>query len=87
MTSSDLTHQPVPEVFSLSMATAAQASLVKTLAVAGENKGVVHVALLTVGGPVSPEEEVRNPTNIAGKFWELYQQKKGGWEFEMRCGW
>ena len=32
-------------------------------------------------------EEGRNPANIAGRFWELYGQRRGEWEFEMRCGW
>lgn len=85
VTSSALIHQPVAPVFSLSMAKAAQASLVKLLA--AENEGVVHVALVTVGGQVSPEEEVNNPPNIATKFWDLYEQKRGSWDFEMKCGW
>ena len=85
VTSSALIHRPFAPVFSLSMAKAAQASLVKLLA--AENEGVVHVALVTVGGPVSAEEEVNNPPNIAGKFWELYEQERGSWEVEMRCGW
>ena len=85
VTSGALIHQPFPHAFSLSMAKAAQASLTKLLAVG--NKDVVHVALVTIGGKVSPEEEVRNPENIAAIFWELYQQKKGSWEFEMKCGW
>lgn len=85
VTSSALIHQPFGPVFSLSMAKAAQASLAKLLA--EDNKGVVHVALVTVGGQVSPEEEVNNPKNIATKFWDLWEQKKGDWEFEMKCGW
>ena len=85
VTSSTLIHQPFAPVFSLSMAKAAQASLVKLLA--AENEGVVHVALVTIDGQVTPEEQVNNPANIATKFWELYQQKKGSWEFEMKCGW
>ena len=67
------------------MAKAAQASLVKLLA--ADNEGAVHVALVTVGGQVTPEEKVNNPPNIAAKFWDLYEQKKGNWEFEMKCGW
>ena len=67
------------------MAKAAQASLTKLLA--GENKDLVLVALVIVGGQVTPEEKVNNPGNIATKFWELYEQKKGNWEFEMKCGW
>ena len=85
VTSSALIHEPFAPVFSLSMAKAAQASLVKLLA--GMNEGVVHVALVSVGGQVGMEEEVRNPANIAGRFWELYGQRRGEWEFEMRCGW
>lgn len=67
------------------MAKTAQAKLAKLLV--EENKNVVHVALVTVSGLVSPEEEMNNPTNIATKLWELYEQKKGSWEFEMKCGW
>ena len=67
------------------MAKAAQAKLAKLLA--EENKNVVHVALVTVSGLVSPEEEANNPTNISTKLWELYEQKKGSWEFETKCGW
>ncbi|MCJ1433433.1 hypothetical protein MMC27_002793 [Xylographa pallens] len=85
VTSSALIRQPFAPVFSLSMAKSAQASLAKLLE--QDNKGVVHVALVTVGGQVTPEEPVNNPTNIATKFWELYEQKKGSWEFEMKCGW
>ena len=85
VTSSALIHQPFTPVFSLSMAKAAQASLVKLLA--AENEGVVHVALVTVGGQVSTEEKVNNPANIASKFWDLYEQEKGRWELEMKCGW
>ena len=85
VTSAALIHQPFAPVFSLSMAKAAQASLTKLLA--EEYKDMVHVALVTVGGQVTPEEKVNNPANIATKFWELYEQKKGSWEFEVKCGW
>lgn len=85
VTSSALIHRPYAPVFSLSMAKAAQASLVKSLA--ADNEGVVHVALVTVGGQVSEEEEVNNPRNIAARFWDLYVQRKGCWQFEMKCGW
>lgn len=85
VTSGAIIHEPLAPVFSLCMAKAAQASFVKVLA--GECRGVVHVALVTVGGPVSVEEEVNNPENVAGRFWELYGQEKGSWEFEMKCGW
>ena len=41
------------------MTKVAQASLVKLLA--ANNEGIVHVALVIVGGQVSEEEEVKNP--------------------------
>lgn len=85
VTSGAIIHQPFAPVFSLSMAKAAQASLAKLLA--EEHKDVVHVALVTIGGQVSPSEEVNNPENIATRFWALYEQTKGSWEFEMKCGW
>ena len=85
VTSGAIIHQPLAPVFSLSMAKTAQASLTKVLA--AENENIIHVALVTVGGAVSPEEKVRNPANIATKFWELYEQRKGHWEFEVKCGW
>lgn len=85
ITSGAIIHQPFGPVFSLSMAKAAQASLAKLLA--EQNRGLVHVAVVTVGGPVSPEEDVNNPQNIASKFWDLYQQEKGNWAFEIKCGW
>ena len=85
ITSGAIAHRPLAPAFSLSMAKAAQANFARLLA--EENKGIVHVALVTIGGPVSPKEEINNPKNIAGKFWELYQQEKGQWELEMRCGW
>ena len=85
MTSGAIIHKPVPSVLSLCMAKATQASLTKVIA--DENQGVVHVAMVTVGGVVSPEEKLNNPDNIATKFWELYQQKEDNWAFEMKCRW
>lgn len=85
ITSGAIIHQPLAPVFSLCIAKTAQASLARVLA--DQNEDVVHVALVTVGGPVSLEEEVNNAEHIATKFWELYQQEKGSWEFEKKCGW
>ena len=84
VTSGAIIHQPMMPVYSLCMAKSAQASLTKVLA--EEYKGLVHVALVTVGGVVTPQEEVNNPTHIATKFWELWEQTEN-WEFEMKCGW
>jgi len=85
VTSSLLIEKPYGPVFSLSMAKTAQASLVKLLA--EENKDVVHVALVTAGGPISFEEKVNNPPKVAERFWELWEQKKGAWELEVKHGW
>jgi NAD(P)-dependent dehydrogenase (short-subunit alcohol dehydrogenase family) len=82
ITSAPLIHHPFPIVFSLSMAKAAQASLAKTLA--DKEKDVVHVALVTVWGPVTFEEPLNNPVNVAVKFWEAWEQKKGEWTFEHK---
>jgi short-subunit dehydrogenase len=82
VTSSPVIHQPFAAVFSLSMAKAAQASLVKLLA--EQAKDVVHVALVIAAwGPVTMDEPVNNPANIATRFWDLWEQEKGKWDFEI----
>lgn len=43
----------------------------------------VHIALLSVGGVVSPEAPNLSPDNIAEKAYGLYMQKKGQWEREV----
>jgi hypothetical protein len=63
------------------MVKSAQRALVLSLtAKFGEE---VHVALLSVGGIVSPDAKNLSPENIADKAWELYKQKKGSWKREM----
>ncbi|KAG4028936.1 hypothetical protein MFRU_018g00460 [Monilinia fructicola] len=81
VTSSPIIHQPLAPVFSLSMAKAAQANLVKLLI--EQAKDEVHVALVTIAGPVSAQEPVNNPQHIATKFWELWEQKRGSWATEF----
>lgn len=81
VTSSALIYQPITPMFSMSMAQAAQASLVKMLA--KDNAGVVHVALMMA----REVGDLDDPSDIAAKFWELYEQKKGSWEVEIKCGW
>ncbi|CAD6447464.1 185c0014-42a1-4bc6-9030-ae45f251e986-CDS [Sclerotinia trifoliorum] len=75
VTSSPIVYQPFAPVFSLSMAKAAQANLVRGLIELVRDE--VHVALVMVGGPVGEEEPVNNPEYIASKFWELWEQNKG----------
>ena len=43
----------------------------------------VHVALLSVGGVVSPDAKNLSPDNIANKAWLLYKQPRGKWEREQ----
>jgi NAD(P)-dependent dehydrogenase (short-subunit alcohol dehydrogenase family) len=61
--------EPVPPLFSLSAVKSAQRALVLSLhAFYGKD---VHIALLSVGGVVSPEKKNLSPSNIADKCWEL----------------
>ncbi|CZT50581.1 uncharacterized protein RSE6_11593 [Rhynchosporium secalis] len=55
------------------MVKSSQRILVQTLGLTFPD---VHCALLNVGGQVSEEDPNMNPTLIAGKFYELYDQKK-----------
>lgn len=73
--------EPHPQLLSLSMTKSAQRSLV--LSLHAKFGADVHVALLGVGGVVSPEAKNLNPENIADKAWELYRQPRGKREREM----
>ncbi|KAK0942079.1 hypothetical protein LTR29_006324 [Friedmanniomyces endolithicus] len=73
--------EPVPSLVSLSMVKTAQRALVLSLnAIYG---GDVHIALLSIGGVVSPKKKNLSPENIADQCWELYKQPKAKWEREM----
>jgi hypothetical protein len=80
VTSGLLHDDPIPILFSLSIAKAAQRTLVLTLQRMYQE---IHVALLLIGGGVSFEEEVRNPANIAEQLWKLYAQEKKEWALEV----
>ncbi|KAI5357576.1 Putative short-chain dehydrogenase/reductase SDR, NAD(P)-binding domain superfamily [Septoria linicola] len=73
--------EPVPDLVSLSMVKSAQRALVLSL----HNKygKDVHVALLSIGGVVSPDAKNLSPENIAAKAYALYKQKKDAWEREQ----
>jgi len=43
----------------------------------------VHCALLNIAGQVSEDDKVFNPTNLAEKFWELYDQEKEAWTLDL----
>ncbi|PPJ55986.1 hypothetical protein CBER1_03585 [Cercospora berteroae] len=66
--------EPVDDLVSLSMVKSAQRALVLSLhSKYGEE---VHVALLSVGGVVSPDAKNWSPDNIANKACLLYQQPR-----------
>jgi hypothetical protein len=61
--------EPYPPFFSLSAVKSAQRAQVLSLhAYFGKD---VHIALLSVGGVVSPDKQNLTPSNIADKCWEL----------------
>jgi len=74
VTNSLLPADPEPTLFSLSLVKAAQRNLVISMAKTFEPE--VHVGLITVGGVVAPENKYLNPTYIAEKTWEFFDQKK-----------
>ncbi|KAI9645675.1 hypothetical protein NHQ30_006417 [Ciborinia camelliae] len=81
VTSSPIIYQSFAPVFSLAMAKAAQANLVKLLI--EQTKDKAHIVLVMVGGPVSEQETVNNPKHVATKFWELSEQKRGSRAVEL----
>ncbi|KEY74718.1 hypothetical protein S7711_05467 [Stachybotrys chartarum IBT 7711] len=82
ITSSMLPHEPIPFVFSLSLVKAAQRNLAQSLNMTYGSQGV-HIGLINVGGPVSPESEVHNPRNIASKAWDWFSELKEKPSFEV----
>ena len=42
----------------------------------------VHIALLSVQGPVSDDSPYFSPGRVAEKAWGLWDQSKGEWEGE-----
>ena len=72
--------EPVPDLVSLSMVKSAQRALVLSLNAKYED---VHIALLSIGGVVSPEATNLSPENIAQKCWEFYKQPRTNWKKEM----
>jgi len=75
--------EPVPDLFSLSLVKAAQRNLVQSLHAVYQPQDI-HVGLVLVGGEVSPEMKELNPTRIAEKTWELFDQDRAGWELEVK---
>lgn len=74
--------QPSPDHFALSLVKTAQRNLVQSFQMKYEPEGI-HVALISVGGPVSPEAKVLSPKNIAKETWELFTQAKKDWTWDL----
>ena len=80
-----LYRNPLAELFSLGLNKAAQINLMMSFSKVVGPKGV-HVANVNVCGRVKDEEPVMNATNISKMFWELYEEKKEDWRFQIECG-
>jgi NAD(P)-dependent dehydrogenase (short-subunit alcohol dehydrogenase family) len=75
VTSSSLPQNPIPQYFALSLVKAAQRNLMQSMSMTYTPEGV-HVGVINVTGPVSPDDESRNPRNIAEKTWEWFDGAK-----------
>jgi hypothetical protein len=75
VTNSALWKDPVPQVFSLSMTKASQRILVECLNKTYAPQGI-HCGLISVSGPVSPDNKVLNPINIADEAWKFFDSGK-----------
>jgi hypothetical protein len=84
-TNSGLWDRPIADFASLSVQKAAQYNMLLSYKQQVEPKGV-HVGGVNVGGIVSDDHPVLNPTNIAKSLWELYEQDKPNWQWEVRLG-
>ncbi|KAK3356584.1 hypothetical protein B0T25DRAFT_449672 [Lasiosphaeria hispida] len=82
VTSSALPQNPIPQLFALSLAKAAQRNLVQSLSLTYTSEGV-HVGVINVAGPVTLEDKIRNPSNIARKTWEWFEGAKWKPSFEV----
>lgn len=82
VTSSALPHHPIPQLFALSLVKAAQRNLVQSLQLQYGAEGV-HIGVINVAGPVTPEDADRSPTIIAAKTWEWFEGAKGNPSFEV----
>lgn len=77
-----LPHKPELTLFSLSLAKAAQRNQVLSLHRIFRPEGV-HVGVVNVGGYVTETHGTLNPTNIANKTWDWFEQSKDNSTFEV----
>lgn len=78
VTTSLLTEHPIADFFCLSSVKASQKNMVTSFADEWEGSGI-HIAYIVVGGQVSPENKLLNPSHIAERTWELFAQEKSKW--------
>ncbi|EIT83630.1 hypothetical protein AO1008_01157 [Aspergillus oryzae 100-8] len=83
VTNSLLPVNPIPEYFSLSVAKAAQANLVKSLQ-KSLAKGGTRVGMVIVGGIVLSDSKFLNPTTIAEQAWDLFNQDGADWKAQLK---
>jgi NADP-dependent 3-hydroxy acid dehydrogenase YdfG len=76
--------EPVPGYVSLSLGKAAARTAVELLD-ATYGPARVHVATVTVGGPVAPGTAY-DPDDIAEHYWALHTQPRAEWSREVRHG-
>jgi NAD(P)-dependent dehydrogenase (short-subunit alcohol dehydrogenase family) len=81
VTNSLLYKNPLTFVVFLTITKTSQRSLVQMLDM--EFGKEVHIGLINVDGEVGPQMKYRNPTYIAEKAWEMYDQEKGKWDLEV----
>lgn len=84
-TNSGLWDHPIADLASLSMQKASQYNLLLSYKQMMEPQGV-HVGGVNVSGTVSEEEPVRNPTNIAKAIFDLSQQDRPNWQWDVKVG-
>jgi hypothetical protein len=84
-TNSGLWDRPLADFASLSLQKAAQYNLLLSLKQMAEPKGV-HVGGVNIGGLVSDEDPVTNPSNVAQALFELYEQDRPNWQWESKVG-
>jgi NAD(P)-dependent dehydrogenase (short-subunit alcohol dehydrogenase family) len=82
VTSGVLHNDPWPSFFSLSVAKTAQRNLVDTFRRVYNSQGV-NVGLVCIGAPVSLENKVLNPTNIAKVTWDFFDQETAKEKLEV----
>lgn len=81
VTSSALPVDPIPQLFSLSMAKAAQANMVKSLEKTYTHLGI-HIGLVVVGGAMS-DNALISPTLVAEQAWLLFAQNRESWTTQV----